>query len=101
MALSKNNRNTRIREHVFNPARWIRRIDRNICTTGFQDPKQSHNEFNRTLYRNADQHLRSNTQPLQVVRQLVGAEIKLLISQLLIFVNSRERISATINLLFK
>src|ERR1700687_4493104 len=62
----------------------ICRFQRHICAARLQNGYQANNHLRRTFDTDRYAHFRFNAHATQMVRQLVGATVKLLVSQLLI-----------------
>src|SRR6267143_1307012 len=60
----------------------IRRFQGYICAARLQNSYQANNHLQRTLDTDRYAHFRCNAAATQMVRQLVGATVKLLVSQL-------------------
>src|SRR6266404_2154798 len=74
----------RIFEYVRYALRRIFRFQRYICAARFQDGEQADDHLQRTLDTDCYAHFRFNAKTAQMVGQLVGATIKLFVSQLLL-----------------
>ena len=93
--LRQHNPRLRVRQHVRQPLRRIRRIQRHIGPARLQHPKQTHKKRQRALQRNPHQNLRSNPQISQKPRQPVRPSIKLRITQPLFPAHTRHSLRRT------
>src|SRR5205085_10405810 len=88
-------------EHEGEPVGRIIWIERNVRAAGFQDTEQAHNQLERTLDAKSDQHLWSNAQATQVMRELIGSLIQFVIRQLLFAEGDCNCVRRTLDLYLK
>ncbi len=74
----------RIFEYERYALRRIRRFQRYICAARLQNGYQANDHLQRTFDTDRYAHFRFKTEPAQMMGQLVGATVKLLVSQLLV-----------------
>ena len=70
-------RRRRIREHEGQAVLRIARVERQIGAAGLENAEQADQHLQRTLKAQADYHLGPDPATAQMMRQLVGARIKL------------------------
>jgi hypothetical protein len=72
--------NAGICQHEGKPLAWIVGIERQIYAPRLKDANEPDDQIGGALQAQADYHLGTDSKPLQVMRQLVGAPIKLAIA---------------------
>ncbi len=98
--LSQQYARLRILQHERQTIARVSRIQRNVRTSGLQNPEQPDQHFQRALDADADENVAPDSEIPQVVRQAVGTVVELPISQLLVFEDRGDRIGCSFDLLF-
>ncbi|OEZ60785.1 hypothetical protein DUGA6_30100 [Duganella sp. HH105] len=90
--LRQQHRRRRVFQHVGQAVGRIGRVQRHVSAAGLQDRQQADDHFQRTLDAQAHQHIRTDAQRMQVVRQAVGARIEFAIRQRRILILQRHAV---------
>ncbi|KAF2389020.1 hypothetical protein FX983_06550 [Pseudomonas frederiksbergensis] len=90
--LSQHRNRRAVFQQVADPVLRIRRVQRHITGAGLQDPQQPDDHLQTTLDANRHPIIRANTQPDQVMGDLVGPGVEFAVSQGQIFKHHRHGI---------
>src|SRR5580692_6415871 len=82
----------RIPQHIPDPLRRIRRIDRHLRTPRLQDPQDPYEQLHRPLHTDRHQLTPSHSQPPQIMPHLVAPLLQLPVAQPLIPIHHRHRL---------
>ena len=82
----------RVIQHESEALLRVVRIQRQVSTAGFQNPKNPNRHLQRTINANSHQRFAADAKPAQVMRQLVGAGIQFPKSELLVFTNDCDSV---------
>ncbi|CAH0192179.1 hypothetical protein SRABI112_01675 [Pseudomonas mediterranea] len=88
-------------QHVGNPIRRVRRIQRYITPARLQDRQQPDHHVEATLDTDRHPRIRPHTLPTQVMRQSVGPLVQFAIAQALPTMQHRQRLRRTLHLLLE
>ncbi len=79
----------------------IRWVERNVCSSRFEDAQDPHHQIQRTIETEPDQRLRAYSDPLQIVGEPIRALVQLSIRQLLVFEPYSNAIGEALHLRFE
>src|SRR6266550_5086511 len=83
--LSQHDRHASIRQQVLKPVAWLLRIKRYVRGAGFENSKSPDYDLQRAFCIKTYQHVRSNSDCSQMVRELIGSTVQLPVSQRALF----------------
>ncbi len=88
-------------KHIVQPFLRVRWIQRHIRPPGLENAQQSYDHFNGTFHADAHQALSAYAQPLEEVRQLVSTLVQLMVGELLVLIDERDRLRGSLHLRFE
>ena len=84
LRMREQHRRVGIPQHERETLPWIRQIDRQIRTAGFEDGEQTHHEIRGPLHAKANEDIGSDAHLAQITGQAVGAGVQLAIGEPLV-----------------
>src|SRR5437660_2179531 len=85
VCLCQQDEHARITYHKGKAFFGIRRIERDIGASGLEDSEQRDYQSQRPFCADANQHLRSNTERLEVVSKLISTPVQFLVGEVFFF----------------
>src|ERR1041384_5121226 len=99
--LSQHDRHASILEHVLKAFSWLLRIERDVRGAGFENSKSPNHDLQRAFCIKTYQHVRSNSDCSQMVRELIGSTVQLPVSQRVLFEVYCRFVRRSLNLCLK
>ena len=101
MILRQDERRRGVRDHVSDTVFRIIRIDGEIGAAGLQHAEQSDDHLEGALDAKADDHIRTDAERAQMMRQPIGSLVQLAIGELRAFVDQRDSLGRSRRLLLE
>src|SRR2546423_2366700 len=92
VTLSEEDLHAGVGHHKGEALPWVLRVEGDVSSAGFKDADERHHHLDRALHHDADQHVRSNSEPPQAMSEFVSASVELTVCQPLLFKTERHRL---------